>query len=118
MPEESDVDFGLIRWFPLTIPYHRMKLFRHLRQKYLAVSAGSSKHYQKHYDHCPHCEEKTPWMARVLSGYYRCLQCGNDPLVAEREQEPGVSPRSDAPPVASDAASETGGAERAHRRSA
>jgi ribosomal protein L37AE/L43A len=57
-----------------------MKLFRHLRQKYLRLSASASSHHQKHFDYCPHCEEKTPWMTRVLQGYYRCLQCGNDPL--------------------------------------
>lgn len=76
-----------------------MKLFRHLRQKYLAVSASSSTHYQKHFDYCPHCEEKTPWMARVMSGYYRCLQCGNDPLVTGRKQDPGVPPSVDASPA-------------------
>jgi len=65
-----------------------MKLFRHLRQKYLHLSANASTHHQKHFDYCPHCEEKTPWMTRVLQGYYRCLQCGNDPLVAQDAEAP------------------------------
>jgi ribosomal protein L37AE/L43A len=91
-----------------------MKLFRHLRRKYLAISVGSSTHFQKHFDHCPHCEEKTPWMARVMSGYYRCLQCGNDPLVAASE----TGSRTDAASSASDRSSEAGGTGRERRLSA
>jgi ribosomal protein L37AE/L43A len=72
-----------------------MKLFRHLRQKYLAIASNASTHYQKHYDYCPHCDEKTPWMTRALSGYYRCLQCGSDPLVAGEPQEPDLRRPSD-----------------------
>jgi len=80
--------FGRINSFP-NDPPDSMKLFRHLRHKYLSLSANASTHHQKHFDFCPHCEEKTPWMARVMSGYYRCLQCGNDPLVETREHDPG-----------------------------
>jgi len=106
--------FVIIRWFPFTTLQSCMKLFRHLRRKYLAISVGSSTHFQKHFDHCPHCEEKTPWMARVMSGYYRCLQCGNDPLVAESES----ASRTDAASSAPERSSEAGGTGRDRRLSA
>ena len=86
-PEEA----GRARWFPLITCILHMKLLRHLRQKYMAISSNASAHYQKHYDYCPHCEEKTPWMARVLSGYYRCLQCGNNPLTRPADEEPAAA---------------------------
>lgn len=76
---------GRVNRFP-DDPPDSMKLFRHLRHKYMRLSANASTHHQKHFDYCPHCEEKTPWMARVMTGYYRCLQCGNNPLAETPEQ--------------------------------
>lgn len=33
---------------------------------------------------CPHCGERTRWAVRPLNNFYRCLQCGADPLEASR----------------------------------
>jgi transposase-like protein len=30
--------------------------------------------------HCPHCERDTAWAVHAMRGYYRCRQCGNNPL--------------------------------------
>ncbi|WP_022834343.1 hypothetical protein [Salisaeta longa] len=57
-----------------------MELLQRLRNEYLAVANNAHQHHAKVWDYCPHCEEKTPWMARVLNGYFRCLQCGKNPL--------------------------------------
>ena len=57
-----------------------MKLLQRLRDNYLSVSANYSRRAMKVYDYCPHCGEKTPWMVRVVTGFFRCLQCGHNPL--------------------------------------
>lgn len=65
-----------------------MKLFSFLRHQYLTVSTHTFHRETKVFDYCPHCDEKTPWLARVLTGYFRCLQCGGNPL------EPADAPSS------------------------
>lgn len=82
--------------------YDYMKtLFRRMRSAYLSVSATTFGRVTKHVDHCPHCQERTPWAVRVLTGYARCLACGRNPLdrddqtqMKEGRRKPTVSPRS------------------------
>lgn len=57
-----------------------MNAIQRLRDKYLTLSATHTRRAMKVYDHCPHCEEKTPWMVRVVTGFFQCLQCGQNPL--------------------------------------
>lgn len=59
-----------------------MDAIKRLRDKYLTLSATHTRRAMKVYDHCPHCEEKTPWMVRVVTGFFQCLQCGQNPLDA------------------------------------
>jgi len=36
---------------------------------------------------CPYCGTDTRWVARAVEGYYRCLECGRDPLEHSRDHE-------------------------------
>lgn len=57
-----------------------MKLIQRLRDSYLSVSANYSRRAMKVYDYCPYCDDRTPWMVRVVTGFFRCLECGHNPL--------------------------------------
>lgn len=75
-----------------------MKLLERLHDTYLSVSASSFSRVTKVVDHCPHCDEETPWVARVLTGYIRCTQCGRNPMrpdPARAERRPATPPRSE-----------------------
>jgi len=75
-----------------------MDAIKRLRDKYLTLSAAHTRRAMKVYDHCPHCEEKTPWMVRVVTGFFQCLQCGQNPLDAggrsAQETAPAANPAS------------------------
>lgn len=79
-PDESD-DRG-----PVVLRMHsldhqmigHMKFLQHLRDAWLRHAANA--HVLEHCDTCPHCEERTTWTVRMLSGYARCQQCGQNPL--------------------------------------
>jgi len=62
-----------------------MKFLHRLRDTYMRTSEHTFPRMTKVYDHCPHCNRKTPWMARALSGFARCLQCGKDPLTHDAD---------------------------------
>jgi hypothetical protein len=47
-------------------------------------SAMAHSHYSRTRGTCPHCTRDTTWAVRPLSGYHRCLECGNDPLDGPR----------------------------------
>jgi len=75
-----------------------MNAIKRLRDKYLTLSATHTRRAMKVYDHCPHCREKTPWMVRVVTGFFQCLECGQNPLdtpaAAEEESAPASNPAS------------------------
>lgn len=60
-----------------------MSLLQRLHDTYLSVSANSFGRVTKVVDYCPHCEDETPWVVRVLTGYIRCTECGRDPMRRE-----------------------------------
>jgi len=76
-----------------------MNLLRRLYDTYLSVSSSSFGPVTLLVDHCPHCDEQTPWIARALTGYVRCTQCGCDPMHTAEEPTPC------SPPSASDRSS-------------
>lgn len=51
------------------------------------ASAMGPAHYSNTRGLCPHCTANTTWAVRPLNGYYRCLQCGNNPLDASQPPE-------------------------------
>jgi len=55
-------------------------LLQRVRNTYLSLTATTFGRVTKHVDHCPHCNDRTTWAVRVLTGYARCLQCGHNPL--------------------------------------
>lgn len=63
-----------------------MEFLRHLRDAWLRHAATT--HVVEHRDTCPHCGERTTWSVRMLNGYARCQQCGQNPL--ERADAPSV----------------------------
>jgi len=71
-------------------------LLQRVRNTYLSVTATTFGRVTKHVDHCPHCDDRTTWAIRVLTGYGRCLQCGHNPLdhsdTASGELERPVEP--------------------------
>lgn len=40
------------------------------------------------HDHCPHCDARTPWRVNVLQRFYRCMQCGRDPMGRAEDRSP------------------------------
>lgn len=46
------------------------------------ASAMAHSHHTRIDGECPHCETRTVWAARALSGFYRCMRCGGNPLDA------------------------------------
>ncbi len=44
------------------------------------TSAMAHGHHSRTRGDCPHCARTTRWIVRPLSGFYRCLDCGHDPL--------------------------------------
>jgi ribosomal protein L37AE/L43A len=69
-----------------------MTVIDRLRDTYLTLSANHTRRAVKMYRYCPHCAEKTPWMVRVVTGFFRCLQCGNNPLEADAPpRRPGAA---------------------------
>ncbi|MFP4227929.1 MAG: hypothetical protein ACLFTE_03780 [Salinivenus sp.] len=82
-----------------------MKLLQRLHDTYLSVSASTFSRVTKVVDHCPHCDEETPWVVRVLTGYYRCTQCGRDPMrPASSHGDASPDDRAPVPPARSEAA--------------
>lgn len=73
-----------------------MNAIKRLRDKYLTLSATHTRRAMKVYDHCPHCEEKTPWMVRVVTGFFQCLECGRNPLDTAASAEEASAPASNA----------------------
>lgn len=81
-----------------------MKLLQRLHDTYRSVSASTFSRVTKVVDHCPHCDEDTPWVVRVLTGYYRCTQCGRNPMQPDRphdDRAPAPPPRSEEAQTAS-----------------
>ena len=77
-----------------------MTLTQRLTREYKRMSSALSAQPTT-WHHCPHCEEQTPWVVRLWSGYFRCMTCGNDPLDANTD-----AARSDRPPRRPDRAGE------------
>ena len=75
-----------------------MKILQRLHDTYLSVSASTFSRVTKVVDHCPHCDEETPWVVRVLTGYYRCTQCGHNPM----RPDPTHDDRAPTPPNRAD----------------
>ena len=44
------------------------------------VSSMANTHHMRVEGQCPRCETNTLWTVRPLSGYYRCLRCGRNPM--------------------------------------
>ena len=80
-----------------------MSLLQRLHDTYLSISASTFSRVTKVVDHCPHCDEETPWVVRVLTGYYRCTQCGRDPMrPASSHDDASHDDRAPVPPARSD----------------
>lgn len=58
-----------------------MATFRRIANGYETLTMAQARHITV-WRECPHCKARTPWAVRAVSGYYRCLRCGNNPLGA------------------------------------
>ena len=56
-----------------------MTLAQRFVRAYKALSSALP-HPATVWSRCPHCDTRTPWVARAWSGYYRCMACRRNPL--------------------------------------
>ena len=80
--------------------YNAMTWFSKFRDRYLNTSLQATAHYMKTWAYCAHCATHTPWMTRSASGYYKCLECGNNPMEAKKdvETDAATTPHGERPP--------------------